>query len=112
MEIFLKLLWHGFLGFCVGTTLCHYYHFFKLNTPIKKHFSRVPKDYKVDKFLFLDKPYVDYSKYLIPEKPELPTDKFKLYHLGEFVCEIERKDMEKIEGIYDLEEIKLILNTK
>lgn len=50
--------------------------------------------------------------YIYNLKNELPTDKFKLYYAGEFICEIERKDIKKVKNIYDLEEIKLILNIK
>jgi len=64
---------------------------------------------------------IDFSKHELPDwikydrnqyiKPiELPADKFKLYYLGEFICEIERKDIKKVKDVYDLEEIKLILN--
>jgi hypothetical protein len=76
------------------------------NTELKQVHLKVEKD----PILHFDKPYIDPQQYMLPDKNELPTDMFKLYYLGEFICEIERKDIKKVKYVYDLEEIKLILN--
>lgn len=101
----------------VGITVTILFLIGKFKKPNKKLKSDFKSNFlsnciKYDPILHFDKPYVDYTKYAIPEKPQLPTDIFNFYYAGEFISEIQRKDLEKIQGLYDLDEIKLILNKK
>jgi len=116
METFLNCIIAFFTGVGAVCTILFLMGKFK-NRPrqnIKLDFNThvLPHWIANDPMLYFDKPHIDYEKYKIPEKPELPTDIFKFYYQGEFICEIQRKDKYKIEGIYDLVEIKLILNNK